>query len=74
VLASHPDADGVMQELSEKIAQASWSYRFASSAQTRRAVFSKMRDMVAVLLTDASRQSWREIADRFIAATVDEVL
>jgi hypothetical protein len=74
VLASHPDADAVIQELSEKIAQASWSYRFASSAQTRRAVFSNMRDMVAVLPTDASRQSWREIADRFSAATVDEVL
>jgi len=63
-----------MQELSEKIRQASWSYRFASSVQTRRAVIRTMRDMVEVLPTDASRQNWREIADRLSAAPVDEAL
>jgi hypothetical protein len=74
VLASHPDADAVMQELSEKIRQASWSHRFASRAETRRAAIRTMREMMAVLPTDASRQKWREIADRLSAATVDEVL
>lgn len=74
VLASHPDADAVMQELSEKIGQASWSYRFASNAQTRHAVIRTMRDMTAVLPTDGSRQKWMEIADRLSAATEDEVL
>jgi hypothetical protein len=74
VLASHPDADGVMRELAEKICQASWSYRFASSAETRGAVLKVMRDMVAVLPTGASRQSWKEIADRFSAETAEEVL
>jgi Abortive infection C-terminus len=74
ILASHPNADAVMQELSEKIRQASWSHRFASNAQTRRAAIRTMREMMAVLPTDASRQKWREIADRLSAATADEEL
>jgi Abortive infection C-terminus len=74
VLASQPDADAVMQELSEKIRQASWSHRFASNADTRRAAIRTMREMMAVLPTDPSRQKWREIADRLSAAIVDEVL
>jgi hypothetical protein len=74
VLASHPDADAVMQELSEKIRQASWSYRFARNAETRHAAIKTMRDMMAVLPTEGSRRKWVEIADRLSAATVDEVL
>jgi hypothetical protein len=57
VLGSHPDADAVMQELSEKVEQASWSYRFASNTKTRRAAIRAMGDMVAVLPTDGSRQA-----------------
>jgi hypothetical protein len=74
VLASHPDANAAMQELSEKIRQASWSFRFANSAQTRRAAVRTMRDMMAVLPTEGSRQKWMEIADRLSAATADGVL
>jgi Abortive infection C-terminus len=67
VLAAHPDPGAVLCALSEKIRQASWSPRFANSAQTRREVITSMREVEAVLPTYNGRRCWQQIAAHLVS-------
>jgi len=69
VLASHPDASAVLDELSGKIRQAGWAHRFAESTRTRGEVVAAMREMSAVLPSEDSRRLWDEIAGRLSGPT-----
>jgi hypothetical protein len=64
VLAVHPDPAAVLCALSERIHQASWSPRFANSAEIRREVVIAMREAEAVLPADDGRRCWKQITSK----------
>lgn len=61
VIAPVPSAGQVMQELADKVGQATWAYHFANNAADRDGTVAAMRGTLAVLPDSSARDAWNQI-------------
>jgi hypothetical protein len=62
VLAPHPDAKAVLNEMRDSILQADWSTRYANDDENRLEVFRMMQAAAGVLRSSEARRVWDYVA------------